>query len=278
MASTLKNILSKCQRSLGDEDFQRIQKGEWADFARSVVQDLATQVRLWLTELPITPFPVLTWTWDDETARLAEVVGPSDIDKIGLQTDTQQYYRLDDDTVPTWTAIDMNKVYIKPTLARIRRIHRVIRNNVVAREFSFQVPDRSIANGYAYSANNSDYTDGFAFAALRQSNDGTELHFSRVFDVGEEVRIHYSDEDPLQITRWDDTIEVADSISDAMEYGILTKAMERLYLQGDESLGNRLSLVERRKKETYREAAAYTRGFLDENSVPQTQPHIWLPE
>src|SRR5450631_2099210 len=48
-------------------------------------------------------FTIATWTWRNQTARLAEVVEVGDLGKVGYQADIDSYFRLDNPTGPVWT-------------------------------------------------------------------------------------------------------------------------------------------------------------------------------
>jgi hypothetical protein len=52
---------------------------------------------------PIQDFTIATWTWRNQTARLAEVVEVGDVGKVGYQADIDSYFRLDNLTGPVWT-------------------------------------------------------------------------------------------------------------------------------------------------------------------------------
>jgi hypothetical protein len=50
-------------------------------------------------------FTIATWTWRNQTARLAEVVELGDVGKVGYQADIDSYFRLDNLTGPIWTQV-----------------------------------------------------------------------------------------------------------------------------------------------------------------------------
>jgi hypothetical protein len=50
-------------------------------------------------------FTIATWTWRNQTARLAEVVEVGDVGKVGYQADIDSYFRLDNVAGPIWTQV-----------------------------------------------------------------------------------------------------------------------------------------------------------------------------
>ena len=63
---------------------------------------VSTSPALWQL---VQDFTLATWTWRNQTARLAEAVEVRDVGKVGYQADIDSYYRLDNVAGPVWTQV-----------------------------------------------------------------------------------------------------------------------------------------------------------------------------
>ncbi len=97
---TWASIDARMQQPVYDADIGRY--GIQSDTQR-VYRLVRTSPLLWQM---VQDFTIATWTWQNQTARLAEVVEAGDVGKVGYQADIDSYYRLDNVAGPVWTQVD----------------------------------------------------------------------------------------------------------------------------------------------------------------------------
>lgn len=274
---TLKNLLTRVQSDIGDISFSTLQRAEYLEFAQVVAEEIGFKTRTWIVNLEVEPIPEISYTYDDEAARLAAVgFVTGDINKIALQVEDDTYWKLTDDSPITWEQIDpyVAKFVNTPSIARILRVARAGQEGL---ETSMQSIKTVQTNNYPYSLNMTHFTYA-RYASFRNQDDDLELHFPVPFEPGVIVELNAISLHPYTMGKWSESTTIPEHLHSVFHQGILYYAMHRLYMQGTEHMQNRFMIAQREYKRCLLDAQAYTRNFLDTRSAPQNQPFRWLPE
>lgn len=276
MAHTLQRISSRVQRTIGDETFSRIKRAELNDIIDHAIYTVGNKVRQWVETLTITPYEAVENYTVATEAGLVGIANPLE-GEFALVLDGPvrwQYY------LGAWRRYPYHVAKIDPAVTRIFRTLRVSRNGINAQEISFQAELQAMQSGYLFDRNNDEYrnSNGNQFAVLKRDDDGMDFHFTRDFSLGEQVVITYLREQPYTPTMWTDAISLPDAVSHAVEWDAIQNCLERMFIQGDPTVGDRLSFARERASQELNSADAYLRNLIDENSTIITRPLKWLPE
>lgn len=275
MATSLQKISSKIQRHIGDEGFQRIKRAELNDIIDDAIYAVGNLVRQWVETVKISPYAaVVDYTVADEADLPTLTPSVGETAYVTNTNERWQYYNL------AWRLYPLHIAKIDPEVTRIYRSLQVRRNGITATEISFQALQEAYSTGYLFNRNNNETREvnGTQFAVLKRDDDGMDFHFTRDFSLGEEVVITYLREQPYTPTMWLDAITIPDAVAKAVEWQGIEACLERMFIQGDMTVGNRLSYARDRAKQETNKADAYLRNVIDENSTITTRPLRWLPE
>lgn len=238
-------IFSQAQKDVSDEEFQKIQRQEWYTFSERVLWDISSSTRSFCSSLEYIP------NADGLTNTSAAVVNGN----------------------------------IRPyqLLKVIRGIYDeggTKTNGRECREHSLQALDNAQRREFAFPPNRTElFAD--AFTVQRGLDETMTLSFGSVFQHNEIVRINLIHGSPDIPVHWRHTTDIVipDYMVDCMRYGLLAKGLERLSMQvSNNEYMNRLSRAEQMYSRALQKLKAYLVNLKDENSFPQGQPMVWLPE
>lgn len=140
--------------------------------------------------------------------------------------------------------------------------------------YAFRI-NKSIIGNKGYSTNFTDITG--------QTTDAITFTFSEAFSSGEELVIDYISGRPFQLTLWQgngttpDPV-VPDFLCEVFEKGITAKIMERLFLSGDDSMGNRYQMTQGLFNKYLRDAVGYAKMLRNTKQSIRIQPLNFLDE
>lgn len=265
---TIAAILSNAQNDLGDIGHEQIQPAEYVDYVNTVLNEVAMQTETWIAVYSVTPITVAT------TTTVNSVFVPY----------------IDNSVVP-------------PALLSPYKLQRVIRslNGIGSEtlEFSIQSIESMQNTGYAF-VNNSFQLGDYAFAAQRDGADGFVITFATPIAMNETITAEFIVGQPLLYSTWTPVAgsnpntalmqsavqygmaqaptSVPDFLVKSMQYGIIFKALQKMFLNGDDSKFQRMQWAEQLYDKAKREAAYHSRMMKNNGSVIIVQPIDWLPE
>lgn len=280
MPATLSEIFSDVQRKMGDEAVNVLQRAEYVDQSQNICYDVFNQIRLWVDEQTITPIPSIKATYTSLADFQADSFVSGDVGSVAIVTDATTgittYYEITAIGPLTFRVIEPNICYVRPPL-EVVKILRVVRGAFEAREHSLQSVLKADRLGYNFDINDTTRT-GYEFNTLREADGTTKLVFSKEFEIAEQVVVTYLQERPFWPARWRETISIPYFLTTTIEWGLVWKLSEILFMRGDERFQSRAVYAKKQYDGLLRDATAYSRNFLDERSNPKAQPRMWLPE
>jgi len=277
MATTLLKLFSQVQSDIGDEAFERVQRGEYLDFARDIADSIGSVCRIWTNSIEVTPIPQIDYTYaldTDRTSASGFVVG--DIGKIAYVTETAKYWTLTVDSPPAW--VELNPyVAIIPASERVQSLLLVRRESIEAQEYSFQAVSTWPASGYAFPLNSTGF-DSREFNAIRQDDESIHLWFSEIFTVGESITAIVLTQSSWAFQKWTEATSIPDFVMPTMATGVLSRVTRRMFMRGDEKAEKKMAFATAEYDKELRALRVLTRTFVDERSVVVAQPLRWLGE
>lgn len=240
----LEEIFSQSQKDISDEEFQKIQRQEWYDFAERVLFDISSFTRSFLSSLEYT-----------STNGLAN---------NGILT-------IDGELKP---------YKIIKVIRRIFEAGSKKTDGQECREYSNQAIDNAMRHEIAFPVNRT-MLNALSYAVSRSQDQSMTLHFGEHFLENEIVRVHLIHGSPIIPVHWKHTnsILIPDYMHDSVHWGLTLKALERLQFQvSNNEYMNRYAKAEMIYDKALRKLKAYLVNLKDENSFPQGQPMVWLPE
>lgn len=261
---SLTAILSAVQSDLGDITQESIQPAEYVDFVNDVLNEVASQTETWIAIYNTTPIT---------TAPLTPVYSVY---------------------VP---------YYDKGALLSPYKLQRVIRSlngySTETMEYSVQSIESSQNTGYPFVSNSFQVGD-YAFSAQRDGLDGFVISFATPISVNESITAEFIVGQPMLYGKWsplNSTVSgtavlqsasnsganpipssVPDFLGNAMHYGILGKALQKLYMNGDDSKFQRMQWANTVYERSKKDAAYHSRMMKNNGSAVICQPINWLPE
>ena len=250
---TITRILSDAQNEIGDIAGERIQLGEWLDMLADVAHKVAAKTQVWIARYTVTPNP--------STAPV--------------------------DPVPTSVHIPYTDT-LGNTLAPFKFLRILTLRNgqgwQEAREWSFQSIARTAGGAKSFYQNDIQHDSrNFASTFIDPNGavvDGRSITFPVQFQLDEGFTVDFIQGVPFNYNLWTptSTVTVPDFLVDVFREGLKWRAMDRLFNKGDDGFMSRADRAQMLYTRYLREAMGYTQMLLDEQSTPQTFPHIWLPE
>jgi hypothetical protein len=275
MATTLQNLLSKVQRTIGDEGFVRIKRAELVDIIDDAVYKVASTTRIWIEQLEVNPRNV-TETFTVNTYNDLSALAPSALDTAFVLDEGMRYRYYNN----AWETHPYNVVKIDPNITQIRKVLQIWKNSIQCNEQSLQSINQGYATGFFYAGTNAvePYTTGIEYAQYRRPDDGSNFIFSRDFESSDQVVIIYLKEKPYTPILWTTSISIPDPVKAAIEWEAINACQNIMYMQGDENASNRVMYSQKQASTELKQADAYLRNLLNENSSITIQPLRWLPE
>lgn len=240
----LDELFSQAQKDIGDEEFQRVQRQEWYDFAERVLFDISSFTRSFISTLDYT---VPDSQYNKSILTVEGSIRPYKIIKV-IRSMFYQGDRLTD--------------------------------GVECREYSNQAIDNAMRHTIAFPVNRTELgAEGYAVS--RSTDESMNLYFGAPFQRGEVIRIHCLHGAPDVPVHWkhNQDILIPDYMTDSVRFGLTMKALERLQFQSsnNEYMG-RYAKAEMLYNQVLQKLKVYLVNLKDENSFAQGQPIVWLPE
>lgn len=241
---TIDHIFSMCQSDLSDESFTKVQRQEWYDYAERVLYTIGSQTRVFLST------PLLFPQEQSYQCTLPASLKPYKLLKVvrgqGLSNGKAE-------------------------------------GGVECREYSYQAIDSVNRTSLPFPINNTPSGDigKYGFHAVALPDESVDLWFGAPFEREEWVRVHLIGLSEVIPVHWKhlEPILVPDWMTDTMRFGMLTKALERLQFQNSNNeYMNRYQRAESLYSASLRALRVYTTNLKDENSFPQQEAFVWLPE
>lgn len=275
MATTLQNLLSKVQRNIGDEGFTKIKRAELIDIVEDAIKIVSSTVRLWVEQVTITPKNV-TETFTVQTFADLSTLSPIALDTAFVLSETTRYRYYNN----KWEIYPYNVVKIDPSVTQIHKTLQVWKNGVQCVEQSLQSINQGHSSGFLFSGTNAvrPISIGTEYAQYRRTDDGTDLVFSRDFESSDTVSLIYLREHPYTPQLWTSSITIPYPVMLAIQWQAIQLCQTTLYMQGDESAQGKSVYAKQIADSELRNADAYLRNLLNENSSIQVQPLRWLAE
>lgn len=276
MPTSLKSLVSRLQRTIGDEEGQRVRRAELIDIVEEAIDVVAGEVKLWVNILTIEPRKLNEDYIVPTYANLALLPNTQGI--TVLVTDEQMRYLRRNGQ---WIPYPYNTLRLEPENYRLVATMQVWKNGMQCFEKSYQAINTAYSTGYLYPETTNDTTrdnNGIEFTALRRDDDGFTFTFSTDFLAGDKVTIIYRAEKPISFVISETAEEVPDVVWKAIYWHALVNMLEHLMMQGDDAVSGRLNYAKKEASSTLTEANAYLRNLNNEISTIQVQPLRWLPE
>lgn len=272
---TLQNLLSKIQRSIGDETFTKIKRAEMMDIVDNAVQSVASTVKLWVEQIEITPRR-LTETFTVTTFNDLAALTPTLYD-TAFVLDTGLRYRF---YKSQWEIYPYNTVKIDPELTQIYQTIQVWKNGVQCTEQSLQSVNQGYATGYFFTGTNAVTPNalGIQYAHYRRPDDGSDLVFARDFESSDTVVIIYRNERPIVANLWTNNITIPYVVGNAIQFEAIERCWSVLFMRGEDAALQRAQYASELSRKELAGVDAYLRNLLNENSSINVQPLRWLPE
>ena len=153
-------------------------------------------------------------------------------------------------------------------------------------EYSQQAIGTTTGGNYSFAINKTmldinAVSTGFV-DALGNTDGSITFTFAVGFESGEELVIDYISGRPFELALWrggttPDPV-IPDFLGNSYEYGLIMKAMERLYLSGDDSIANRYAASKNLYNLHLREAVGYAKMLRSTKQSIRIQPMNFLDE
>lgn len=273
--TTLQNLLSKIQRSIGDEGFVKIKRAELMDILDNAVQSVAATVRLWVEQLTVTPRS-LTETFTVNTSGDLPALSATQYDTAYVLQESMRYRYYNG----AWQIHPYNVIKIDPQITQMYQTLQVWKNGVQCTEQSLQSINAGYGTGYFFTGTNAvkPLSVGTQYAQFRRPDDGTDLIFAKDFESSDTVTIIYRNERPIIANLWVSNVTIPYPIVNAIQYEAIERCQTVLYLQGDESAQAKAAYASELSRKELASADAYLRNLLSENSSISVQPLRWLAD
>lgn len=271
----LQNLLSKVQRSLGDESFNKIKRAEIMDLLDDAMYTVAATVRLWIEQLEITPRKLTEdFTVNDVSDLTALNAQEGDTAYVLTAGQRYRFYN------SAWEEYAYNIIRIDPEITQIYQTIQVWKNGVQCTERSLQAINQGYGTGYLFTGTNAVAPNslGIEYAQYRRPNDGSDFVFARDFESTDVVTIIYRNERPINAKLWVTQVEVPYPVLSAIQYLLTSMCLTVLYMRGDDTALARSEYANQLAQKELAAANAYLRNLLNENSSINVQPLRWLPE
>lgn len=271
----LQNLLSKVQRSLGDESFNKIKRAEIMDLLDDAMATVAATVRLWIEQLEINPRKLSEDFTVNDVADLSGLIAQQ-YDTAYVLTAGQRYRFYNG----AWEEYAYNIIRIDPEITQIYQTIQVWKNGVQCTERSLQAINQGYGTGYLFTGTNAVTPNnlGIEYAQYRRPNNGSDFVFARDFESTDTVVIIYRNEKPLNANLWVTQVDLPYPVMGAIQYLLTSLCLTTLYIRGDDSALARSQYANELAKKELAAADAYLRNLLNENSSINVQPLRWLPE
>jgi hypothetical protein len=275
MAATIQSVLSKVQRTIGDEGFLRIKRAELIDIIDDAIKKVADTTRMWIEQVEIAPRNV-TETFTVNTANDLTSLTPVALD-TAFVLDRGLRYRFYNNA---WEIHPYNTVKIDPGTTIIHKTLQVWKNGIQCNEQSLQSINQGYATGLFYTGTNVAEPNalGNEYAQIRRPDDGSTFIFSRDFESSDIVTIIYLKERPYIPVLWTTSISLPDPVKAAIEWETIAQCQNIMYLQGNDNALGRVQFATKQAEDELKSADAYLRNLLNENSSITIQPLRWLAE
>lgn len=240
----LDEVFSQSQKDISDEEFQRIQRQEWYDFAERVLWDISSFTRSFLSSLD---YDVPSGTMGRSILTLDGELKPYKIIKV------------------------IRYMYREPN---------GLTNGQECREYSNQALDNAMRSEVAFPVNRT-MLGGLGYAVARSQDQSMTLYFGDDFQANEVIRVHLIHGSPHVPVHWkhNQDILIPDYMHDSVRWGLTMKALERLQFQtSNNEYMNRYTKAEQMYNKVLYHLKSYLVNLKDENSFAQGQPMVWLPE
>lgn len=282
MSTTINNIYSRVQAQIGDLAFKAIQRAEYVDFAEQIIRECAQEWKIWWVRKVYQPVPDPITEFALDTDRdPGYTIQASDVGKIFFVTETLKYWTVRPDL--SWMETDLNTALLFADRdGDVGRLLRVSKGAFESPEVSLE----AILSGHYASAtaqnawpfNNADTLSGVEFHSMKHGNDDVAIRFAAPIDTGEIVTVDYLMDNPYALVTMDDTHFIPGFIEDTLYYGILSRAAERLFYQGNDRAQIMMQDARGQYVQKRNQVAARTYGFMDERSAPRMRAYRWLSE
>ncbi len=276
MPLSLKSLVSRLQRTIGDEEGQRIRRAELIDIIEEAIDAVATTVKLWVNIITLEPrkanedYTVATF------ANLSSLPNTQNITALVLDEGMRYLHRHG-----AWIAYPYNTFRIEPENIRMHATMQLWKNGQQAFEKSYQSINTAYSTGYLYPQSTNDTmrdNNGLEFTALRRDDDGFTFTFSTDFQAGDTVTLIYRAEKPISFLISETGEEVPDAVWKAIYWKSLVNMLENLMMQGDDAVSGRLNYAKKEADSELNSANAYLRNLNNEISTINVQPIKWLPD
>jgi len=282
MSTTINNIYSRVQTQIGDLANKAVQRAEYVDFADQIIRDCAHEWKLWWVRKVFTPYPAIATEFTLDTDRdPGHTMVAGDVGQIFYVVETEKYWTVRPELA--WMEVDLYTAYLFAQRdGDAGRILRVAKGAYESPEVSLEAImsglHTSDGNQNAWPFNNADTLSGVEFNAMKHGNDDVALRFASAFAPGDTVTVDYLMDNPYQMVTMDDSHFVPGFIEDCIYYGILARAAERLFYQGNDRAKLMMEDARMNYDRKRKDIAARTYSFMDERSHARAQPYRWLSE
>jgi hypothetical protein len=276
MPLSLKSLVSRLQRTIGDEEGQRIRRAELIDIIEEAIDSVVYTVKLWVNIITLQPraanetFTVATY---NDLAALSHQQNNTAL----VLDESMRYLRRGGQ----WIPYPYNTLRIEPENIRMHATLQLWKNGQQAFEKSYQSINTAYSTGYLYPQSTNDTmrdNNGLEFTALRRDDDGFTFTFSTDFQAGDTVTLIYRAEKPIEFLISETGEEVPDVVWKAIYWKSLVNMLENLMMQGDDAVSGRLNYAKKEADSELNNANAYLRNLNNEISTIQVQPIKWLPD
>jgi hypothetical protein len=266
MSLPITKVLSNVQSDIGDISMSIIQEGEYLDFINDALSEVASKTELWIVRYTKIPLPIGTVI----TSPLYQVFIP---------------YQ------------DINGIIAPDHILRIVRQNGT--TTTETREYSIQALSATTSGNQSFP-NNYNQLSGNSFAAQYDSTDGIIITFASPIELTESIVIDFVTSNPMTIKTWIQgndsatmnqamtqqataqgttaSVVIPDMLYTPLYLGTLFKAIQRMFLKGDDKMANRMQYIKAEYEKELLVAIRKSKMFKDNNSRPQIQPYNWLPE
>jgi len=279
MAISLQTIFSQVQSDIGDIGFEKLQRKEYLDSANDVLNRISQECRVWTGYYQVVPFPnPIDWTFATIADRDSFIgYQNTDVNKLAFVTADDMYYRMATFLpIITWIPVSPYEMIVPGTL-NVKSVIQVVRNGIEAREQSQQSVLNANRAERPFTTNATSF-GGWEFNIQKRPDESLAIHFSQKIQEQEPIGVHYVANHGYPLNLWTQANMIPDYLTIALRSGLTLECTRKLYLRGDESLAQKVEVLRGLFEADLLQAKAYTKMFLDENSVLRVEPLRWLAE
>lgn len=241
MSTLVDEILSHGQNEIGDLEGNTISEGEWISMFNDVHRDIGMETRSYLAR------------YTSSTNPDTNIFVIPKVDTAGNRLSPYMIHRVVIDSIDSEVGKETKQFSLQ----------------AVARQAEGNQPFDNIT-GKLHSGN---------FGVWINENDERVLSFASTFNGTETITVDFIQYTSFDLDIWRGlNLSIPDYMVNAFKTGIVMKAHERLFYQGNYYSMNKTDRAAKKYREELHKAAAHARWIKDENSSPAALPINWLPE